>query len=94
MTYGVYSADLKGVSLSGVSIETARKYLHGDRVICSEKRIRTGFEISVAFKWKHFAFRFRPYGDDAILIGPLMISWRVLTYVWADKVVEGLKESK
>ena len=88
MTYGVYSADLKGVSLSGVSIETARKCLYGGKVICSEKRIKTGFEITFTFKWRYLQFRFKPRLDDAIQIGPLEIGWRALSYIWADKIVE------
>lgn len=89
MTYGVYSKDLHSVSLEGVSLETAKKYCWGDKVVCSEKQIRFGTEISIKILWcpKDWRWQWRKYFDNTIRLGPLSLSWHTLSYTWADKIV-------
>jgi hypothetical protein len=47
MTYGVYTRDLKSVSLSEkFSIDQAKKWCRKDHVVCSEKKIWCGWSIT------------------------------------------------
>ena len=90
MTYGVYTPDLKAVSLSDVDLETARKYRHGDSVICSQRWKTYGFEVS--FKFVNFwsVKIYRHLGE--VRLGFMHINWNRLRYKTADKIVEGGKE--
>jgi hypothetical protein len=91
MTYGVYSKDLSAYSLTGVTLETARRYLwRPDDVICSEKEVCNGFEITVLW---HKTWRWNCWWGH-LEIGPLAIIWRRHTYTTADKIVERFKEKK
>ena len=85
MTYGVYSKDIHGVSLAETDLETAKRYCYGDKVVCSEKDITIGFEIAVKF-CKEWSWRIRPRLQYANL-GFIHLTWRVMKYKWADKVV-------
>lgn len=87
MTYGVYTEDLKASSLTEVSLETARRYLHKGYVVCSEKNVKCGFEIKIYF---HTYFKFRWFRKwlNYIDIGFVNISWRHQEYTTADKIVE------
>lgn len=93
MTYGVYTEDLKAFSLKDVSLETARRYLRKGHVICSEKRVRCGFEISIYFH-KYFLFQLPCRWRDYIELGFVRIRWRSYTYLTADKIVETFKEDE
>ena len=65
MTYGVYTRDLKSVSLSKqYSIDKAKKWCYdNNHVVCSEKEIWCGWSITFRFhKWK--GFRIRPSWDE------------------------------
>ncbi len=88
MTYGVYAKDLKSVSLSGVSLETARRYRYGDKVVCTEKRRTVGFRIKIGIMWRYWEIRFSPFWQQ-ISFGPLDIRWEVVSHMWADEIVEG-----
>ena len=85
MTYGTYSRDLTASSLQGVSLEDAKKYCWGDRVVCSEKDVTFGFAVRIAFttSWE---FRFKPFWNE-IKLGFMKVSWERLKYKWADKIV-------
>ncbi len=87
--YGVYTKDLKGVSLSGKSLETCRRYCYPGYVICEEKRRKIGFLIEIEIRWKFLEIAFSPFWQY-IAIGPLFIRWRSLTHTWADKIVESV----
>lgn len=90
MTYGVYSKDLKGCALTGVSLSDAKPYCYGDRVVCSEKQIVHGFSITIEFgKW--WEWRIRPRLGYVIL-GFVNISWHKCKHTWADKIVWDPKE--
>lgn len=85
MTYGVYSRNLGAVSLSEVSLKTAKEYCRGEMVVCSEKERTIGLEISVKF-CKSWSIRIRPRLSYANL-GFIHLSWRWMKYKWADKIV-------
>lgn len=87
MSYGIYSPDLKAVSLSDVSLETARRYRHGDDVICTERMKTYGFEVAFAIV-DYWQFRLWRHLGEA-RVGFLRIKWRRLRYRTADKIVEG-----
>lgn len=85
MTYGVYSKDLKGCALTGVSLSDAKPYCYGDRVVCSEKQIVHGFSITIVFdKWWEWSIR--PMSGHAH-IGFVHIAWHKCKHTWADKIV-------
>ena len=91
MTYGIYTKDLTGCSLHEMyNLEDDRRYLIPGHVICSEKKVRTGFVIKVEFS-KFWDFRLRPKWGY-LRMGYMEISWRSKTILWADKVVETAKE--
>ena len=92
MTYGVYTSDLKASYLKEVDLETARRYRHGDRVICTERMKTFGFEVSFAIV-NYWQFRIWWHIGEARL-GFLGIKWRRLCYKTADKIVEGPKEKE
>lgn len=86
MTYGCYSPDLKGKSLSGkYSIEECKEWCWGDHVICSEKYKTTGFALHIEFS-KYWEFKFRPRWN-CLNLGYLHISWATTRQLWADKIV-------
>lgn len=87
MTYGVYTEDLKAYSLTEVSLETARRYLYKGHVVCSEKRVKCGFEIKIYFH-KYFLFQLPCRWRDYIELGFVQIMWRIHTYSTADKIIE------
>ena len=91
MTYGVYTEDLKAYSLTEVSLETARRYLRKGSVVCSEKRVKSGFEIRIYFH-KYFLFQRPCRWRDYIELGFVQIGWKFHTYSTADKIVETFKE--
>lgn len=85
MTYGVYSKDLKGCALTGVSLSDAKSLCYGDRVVCSEKQYVHGFSITIVFdKW--WEWRIRPRSGHAH-IGFVHIAWHKCKHTWADKIV-------
>ena len=85
MTYGVYSKDLKGCALTGVSLRDAKSLCYGDRVVCAEKQYVYGFSIAIVFgKW--WDWRIRPQLGYANL-GFVHISWHKCKRIWADKIV-------
>jgi hypothetical protein len=86
MTYGVYAKDLKSVSLSGVSLETARRYKYRGHVVCTEKRRTVGFRLKIGIMWRHWEIRFAPFWQQ-ISFGPLDIRWETVSYIWADEIV-------
>jgi len=86
MTYGVYTPDLKASTLQDVSLDTARRYRHGDYVICTEQLKTFGFEVTFAVV-DYWEFRFFRYLHEAS-IGFLQVKWRRLRYRTADKIVE------
>ena len=90
MTYGVYSKDLKACSYNQGSLKDAREWCHGDRVVCSERMIKTGLRLSLVFRWRlvDWNFRCRWRWERTIYLGPFMISVETLSYTWADKIVE------
>jgi hypothetical protein len=86
MTYGVYTRDLKGVSLSErFSIDEVKKWCYKDHVVCSEKKIWCGWSITFRFhKWR--GFRIRPYWNEW-RFGFISIETKTHRYTWADKIV-------
>lgn len=59
-TYGIYSKDLKGCYISGLSKADARRYMQGeDRVLCLEREVTDGFEVTLHFRKKWY-WRLRP----------------------------------
>lgn len=84
-TYGVYSKDLLGVSISKVDLETAKEYCYADHVVCSEKYKTTGFSLRITFS-KYWDFAFRPRWN-VLNLGFLQISWETERHLWADKIV-------
>lgn len=86
MTYGIYSRDLSGVSLSGkYSIEDCKKYLHWNHVVCSERRYWCSWSIKFIFhKW--CGFRLRSY-DGIKDFGFVSIEAHSNYHTWADKIV-------
>lgn len=87
MTYGVYTRDLKAVSLSErPSIDIAKKWCYdNDHVVCSEKKIWCGWSITFYFhKWK--GIRIRPSWDEW-RFGFVSIETKTHRYTWADKIV-------
>lgn len=92
-TYGVYTKDLSGKSLGGKwTVEEARKWCgdDGNHVVCSEKKENYAFSVTLIFYWcvKDWKFRWRRYSDREVQVGPLVVRWDILNYVWADKVVD------
>ena len=86
MTYGVYTQDLKGCSLSGNhTIDECKEWCYKGKVICSEKDRKCGFTLSVLWhEWNRiklslFWQRFE--------LGWLTFTWSVNRYKCADKVV-------
>lgn len=87
MSYGVYTKDLSGVGFSGGSLEDARKYRYGDRVVCSEKLVKCGFSVEMSFNWKH-SFGWHYYRHFQVLdLGWFQLKWHTMSYKWADKIV-------
>lgn len=96
MTYGVYSKDLHSMVIDKLpSYQCAKKYCHGDHVICTEKKIQFGFSLRLTFlyhlKLWHFGLS---KWESLFQIGPIKIEWRKLSYVWADKIVNSEEDSK
>lgn len=87
MTYGVYTEDLKAFSLTEVSLESARRYLHKGYVICSEKRVKAGLEIKIYFH-KYFLLQWFRKWRDYIELGFVRVGWCFHIYSTADKIVE------
>lgn len=86
MTYGVYTSDLKGNSLSQkYSIDECKEWCYGDHVICSEKDRVCGVSLTVGWH-KYWAFRFKWYWNE-LELGFLTFNWHVNKYKWADKIV-------
>ena len=85
MTYGVYSKDLNGCALMGVSLSDAKSICYGDRVVCSEKQIVYGFSITFEFNkwWKWSISPLFGYAN----IGFVHIAWHKCKHTWADKIV-------
>lgn len=84
LTYGVYTKDLKGSAIQGVSLDVAREYKYGDRVICSEKQKRCG--VTFCLFWHEWiGIRIRKW---RIELGFITMSWSWNTYTTADKVIE------
>lgn len=56
-------------------------------VICSEKKVKCGFEIKIYF---HTYFKFKWFRKflNYIELGFVNISWHVQKYTTADKIVE------
>lgn len=86
MTYGVYTRDLKYVSLSEeFSIDKAKKLCHKDHVVCSEKKTWCGWSITFRFhKWK--GFMVQPYLNEW-RFGFISIETKTYRYTLADKIV-------
>ena len=89
MTYGVYTKDLHGCSLSMTTLNNAKKYCHSGRVVCSEKEICFGWEWRIVFMWffRDWRFRWKHRWDNTIYLGPFVISRSTLHYTSADKIV-------
>lgn len=85
-TYGVYTSDLTGQSLSNkYSIDECKKWCYHDYVICSEKDRVCG--VSLAVVW-HKYWEFRPRWHWGELgLGFITFRWHVNKYRWADKIV-------
>ena len=84
-TYGAYTQDLTGVSISGKDLETAKEYCYPDHVVCSEKYKTTGFALHIKFS-KYWEFKLRPRWNY-INLGFVHISWETMRQLWADKIV-------
>ena len=92
MYYGVFTKDLKTISLGESSLEVCRRYLRKGYVICTEKEITTGIEIKIQFhKRPRWYWKRR---DTKKYIGFVSFEFRKLSYYWADKVVEEYNESE
>lgn len=85
MTYGTYTPDLKGCGLSGQSLEEAKRYCLGDKVVCSERDVTVGFAVRFAFT-KNWEWRIRRSWQCADF-GFVHVSWERLHHLWADKIV-------
>ena len=84
-TYGVYTQDLTGVSISNLDLETAKRYCYQDHVVCSEKYRTIGFALHIRIS-KFWEFRLRPRWGY-INLGFINISWETIRQLWADKIV-------
>ena len=84
-TYGVYTKDLTGVSISKVDLETAKEYCYQDHVVCSEKYKTTGFALHIRFS-KYWEVRLRPKWG-ILNLGFLQIAWEKTRQLWADEIV-------
>lgn len=84
-TYGVYTKDLSGVSISNLDLETAKGYCYSDHVVCSEKYRTTGFALHIQIS-KFYEFKLRPRWNY-LNLGFIHISWEVIRQLWADKIV-------
>lgn len=59
-TYGIYSKDLKGCYISGLSKIDAKRYLQGeDRVLCLEREVVSALKIEITLR-KDWYWRWRP----------------------------------
>ena len=87
MTYGVYTKDLKGVSLRGKTFPECQRYCYPGYVICEEKTRKIGFVVEIEIRWKFLEISFRPFWQY-IAIGPIVIRWRNMLHTWADKIVD------
>lgn len=88
-TYGVYRRDLGTVSLSGVSLETARMHAGTGSVVCSEKY----HWIGIRFRFQvDFLPRFWRIGRDIdgerFFLGPFSFACERIGHKWADKIVD------
>lgn len=95
MTYGVYSKDLHSVVIDRLpSYQCAKKYRHGDYVICTEKERRLGFRLRLTFLYRREVWRFGlSKWDNLFQIGPIKIEWEKISYIWADKIVNSEEEA-
>lgn len=87
MTYGVYTEDLKAFCITEVPLEAAQRYLRKGYVICSEKKVKTGLEISIYFH-KYFLFQWFARWRRYVELGFVQISWKFHACSTADKTVE------
>ena len=86
MSYGLYTKDLSGMSLSNTSLEACRRYLREGYVICTERW--KPFGISFSVKWLgNWCLRYSKYART-LQIGPVAFSVEILRYLTADKIVE------
>ena len=85
MTYGVYTRDLTGVSISELDLETAKGYCRQDHVVCSEKYNTTSFVLHLRVT-KYWEFKLRPRWNY-LSLGFIHISWETTRQLWADKIV-------
>ena len=88
MTYGVYTRDLKGVKISELhSVDAAKVYCYDsdDAVVCSEKEVTTGLEVTIKFS-REWHFRLRP-SLKYMNLGFVHTAWRWTHCKVADKVV-------
>lgn len=92
MTYGVYTRDLTGVSISNLDFETAKGYCYRDQVVCSEKYKTTGFALHLRFT-KYWEFNLRPRWNF-LKLGFIHVSWETTRLLWADKIVYDPQETK
>lgn len=91
MSYGVYTADLKGMSYRGASLEDCKRYLWPGHVICTEKTRTIGFKVGIEIRWKFMGLSFRPFWQY-VQIGPLILRWERIRHTWADKIVYAEKQ--
>lgn len=96
MTYGVYRKDLKHQVITGMPLHEAQRWCIGDRVICTERRIHYGCELTIQLRWRprDWYFLWRARYCRYIQLGPIWISWCRLSYVWADKIVKEARSEK
>jgi hypothetical protein len=85
MTYGTYTPDLKACGLSGQSLEDAKRYCLGNKVVCSERDVTVGFAVRFAFT-KNWEWRIR-WSWQCADFGFVHVSWERLHHLWADKIV-------
>lgn len=83
-TYGLYTPDLKANALKEVDLETAKRFRHGELVVCSERIKYYGFSFTVMCFWREWHFMFRRWGW---YIGPFKFSFERLAAKVADKIV-------
>ena len=93
MSYGIYTKDLKGCSLSDVTFEMARQCLIPGlgHVICCEKDKFCGFSLHVTWH-TGWCFRIKPR-LKYLELGFIGISWFRLTRKVPDHIVNLEKPS-
>ena len=84
MTYGVWTPDFKAYSLSGVTLETARRYCTKDMGVCSERDKLYGYAFRVIFRGGiEFGYRW-----GTLYIGPISFSIDRLTHKAPETIIQ------